>query len=174
MNNNLVLTNVFRFFGLLLLQGLVFRRMEFDSGVWSYIHVLIYPLFIFLLPLRTPRPLVIGAAFAMGILVDLFYYSPGIHASAATFLGFIRPVVLGWLEPRGGYNVNYSPTRARFGNNWFLGYSAILLAIHLFWYFSAEAFTFVFIGRILLNTLLSFIVSFFFIFVYMKVFDPQD
>ena len=172
--NNLVLTNVFRFFGLLLFQGLILRRIEFDLDVWRYIHVLVYPLFIFLMPLRTPRPLVIGSAFAMGILVDLFYYSPGIHASAATFLGYFRPVVLGWLEPRGGYNVNYSPTQARYGENWFYRYAAILLAVHLFFYFSAEAFTFVFIGRILLNTLLSFIVSFFFIFVYMRVFDPLD
>ncbi|MBK7409955.1 MAG: hypothetical protein IPL49_20090 [Saprospirales bacterium] len=172
--NNIVLTNVFRFLGLLLFQGLILRRIEFDAGVWSYIHILVYPLFIFLLPLRTPRPLVIFSAFAMGILVDLFYYSPGIHASTATFLGFIRPQVLSWLEPRGGYNVNFSPTRARFGDNWFLRYSAILLAIHLFFYFSVEAFTFVFIGRILLNTLMSFVLSFFFIFGYMRVFDPLD
>ena len=172
--NNIVLTNVFRFLGLLLFQGLILRRIEFSTGVWSYIHVLIYPLFIILLPMRTPRTLLVFSSFAIGILVDLFYYSPGIHASAATFLGFIRPVVLSSLEPRGGYNVNFNPTRARFGNNWFLRYSTIMLLIHLFWYFSVEAFTFVFIGQILLNTLVSFVVSMFFIFVYMLVFDPLD
>lgn len=172
--NNIVTVNILRFLGLLLFQGLILRRIEFDSGVWSYIHVLVYPVFIFLLPLRTPRALVIGSSFLMGILVDLFYYTPGLHASAATFLGYFRPLALGWLEPRGGYNVNYSPTQARFGANWFFRYSAILLAVHLFFYFSVEAFTFVFIGRILLNTLVSFGISYFFVFAYMRLFDPVD
>lgn len=172
--NNIVTVNVLRFLGLLLFQGLILRRITFDSGVWSYIHVLVYPLFIMLLPLRTPRPLVIGASFLMGILVDLFYYTPGLHASAAVFTGYFRPAVLSWLEPRGGYNVNYSPTQARLGGNWFYRYAAILLAVHLFFYFSVEAFTFIYFGRILLNTLVSFVISFFFVFAYMRVFDPLD
>ena len=172
--NNIVAINIFRFLGLLLLQGLILSRIAFDTGVWQYIHVLLYPVFILLLPLRTPRTLVVGASFLMGLLVDLFYYTPGIHASAATFSGYIRPAVLSWIEPRGGYNVNYSPTQARYGANWFFRYAAILLAIHLFFYFSVEAFTFVYIGRILLNTAVSFAISLFFIFVYMRIFDPLD
>jgi len=172
--NNTVLTNVFRFLGLLLIQGLVLRRIEFDSGVWSYIHILIYPLFILLLPFRTPRPLVIFSAFALGMLVDLFYYTPGIHASAATFLGFVRPLVLSSLEPRGGYNVNFSPTITQLDLNWFLKYAAIMLVLHLFFYFSVEAFTFTYIIRISLNTLVSFVLSYFAVMVYMLVLVPKE
>jgi hypothetical protein len=172
--SNIVLVNILRFIGILLFQGLILRRIEFDTGAWQYIHALIYPLFIILMPLRAPRAAVVGSAFLMGIMVDIFYYSPGIHASAATFLGYIRPMILSWLEPRGGYNVSFSPTQARFGASWFMGYAAIMLAFHLLFYFSVEAFTFVFIDRIVLNTLLSFVISFFFIFVYMRLFDPLD
>ena len=172
--NNIVTVNVLRFIGLLLLQGLILRRMEIDTGFWKYIHIFLYPLFIMLLPLRTPKPLVIGASFAMGILVDLFYYTPGLHASASAFLGYFRSWVLDRMEPNAGYNPNYSPTLARFDGKWFYRYTAVLLAVHLFFYFSAEAFTFVYIGRILLNTLMSFIISFICVFMYMKIFDPLD
>lgn len=172
--SNIVVVNILRFIGLLLVQGLILRRFEFDSGTWRYIHALIYPLFIMLLPLRTPRAAVVGAAFMMGILVDLFYYSPGIHASAATFLGYIRPAVLSALQPRNAYNVSYSPTQARLGVSWFMQYVAIMLLIHLLFYFSVEAFTFVYIDLILLNTLFTFILSYFFIFVYIRIFNPLD
>lgn len=172
--SNIVVVNILRFIGLLLLQGLILYRIEFDSGAWRFIHGLIYPLFIMLLPLRTPRAAVVGAAFLMGILVDLFYYSPGIHASAATFLGYIRPVVLSGLEPRSGYNVSYSPTQARLGTRWFMQYVALMLLIHLLFYFSVEAFTFVYIDRILFNTLFTFVVSYFLIFAYVKIFNPLD
>jgi hypothetical protein len=172
--NNAVLTNVLRFLGLLLLQGLIFRRVTFTEGAWQYIHVFIYPLFILLLPIRTPRTLVVFLGFLLGIGVDLFSSQLGLHAAALLFTAFCRNIVLGFLEPRGGYNVNYSPTRARMGTNWFLRYSAILLGLHLFFYFSVEAFTFVFFFDILLNTLVSFVFSFFVIFVYVRVFDPLD
>lgn len=172
--NNIIFINLRRFLGLLLFQGLILHRMELNGGAWDYIHILGYPLFIFLLPLRTPRAAVVGSAFLMGILVDLFYYTPGLHASASTFLGFIRPTVQNLMKPREGYTVTYSPTKAQFGAKWFYRYAAVLLALHLFFYFSAEAFTFVYIGRILLNTGASFIVSFVFVLIYMRIFNPRE
>lgn len=172
--NNIVLINALRFIGLLLFQGLILRRMELNGGWWDYIHILLYPLFIILLPLRTPRTLAVAASFALGILVDLFYYTPGLHASVSTFMGYARQWILALMKPRGGYNVNYSPTLVRFGPRWFYRYAAIFLALYLFFYFSVEAFTFVYLGRILLNTLASFIVSFFFLFAYIRIFKPLD
>ncbi len=169
--NSTILTNAVRFVVLLLLQGLILRRIAME---WPYFHIVLYPLFILLLPLRTPRPLVILLGFIAGMAVDLFYQTPGLHASAATFTAFARALVLRYLEPRGGYNVNYSPTAWRLGLGWFLRYSAILMLLHLLFYFSVEAFTFVWLGEILLKTGLSFIFSMLFVFIYTVVFNPAE
>ena len=170
--NNAIITNILRFIGLVLFQGLILKRLEFQVGWLEYIHPMVYPLFIMLLPLRTPAPLVVGLGFLTGLGIALFYQSLGLHASATVFLAYIRSYVFGWIEPRGGYNVNFSPTRRRFGMNWYLRYVLIMLAIHHVFYFSVEAFTFVYIWQIVFNTLFSFVVSFLFIMMYQLVFDP--
>jgi hypothetical protein len=135
---------------------------------------LIYPIFILLLPLRTPRPLVIFLGFLIGLSVDIFYDSPGVHASASVFTAFLRPLILSIIEPRGGYNTNYSPTKKRMGFTWFLQYSSMLMFVHLFYYFSVEAFTLVYIVSILGNTFISFFLSMIFVLMYQFIFNPED
>ena len=172
--NNIVLINIWRFLFLILIQGLVLKRMEFDAGIMSYVHPIIYPLCIMMLPMRISLTLSVFLGFIAGLSVDFFYTSPGVHASAAVFIAFIRPWVLGRLEPRGGYTINQNPTAFRLGRTWFLRYVAIMLVIYLFFYFSVEAFTFYYILRILLNTVLSFFVSILFILLYQVFFNPTD
>ena len=174
MMNNIVLNNILRFTGLILLQGLVFKNIGEGWEEFPYLSVIAYPLAIMLMPLRTPRVLTIVGAFVAGLVVDAFYNSPGIHASAAVFMAFCRPFVLKALEPRNGYNVNYSPTAARWGFGWFLRYAAILLTLYLFFYFSVEAFTFVYFGSIVLKTIVSLITSMIFILIYQVIFNPVE
>lgn len=169
-----VITNAFRFIVLLLLQVLILKRISVGWEGYLYINILLYPLFILLLPFRTPTAVVILLGFLMGLAVDLFYSSPGIHASASVFTAYIRGFVLQQLEPRGGYNINHSPTKERMGAGWFFRYAAILMALHLFFYFSVEVFTYVYIVDILLKTFYSFIFSGLFIIIVMFIFNPQD
>lgn len=173
--NSDIIRNGWRFVFLVVLQGLIFQRISPDVSLFHYVNFIIFPLFILLLPFRTPHVLVIGLGFLIGLVLDLFFYnSPGIHASAATFTGFIRPMVLGILEPKSGYSLNQSPVKRHLGLSWFMSYASIMLFAHLFFYFSVEFFSFVFIGSILLKTLLSFIFSILFILVYIYVFDPEE
>lgn len=172
--NNLILVNVWRFLFLILIQGLVLKQMEFETGAMSFVHPIIYPLCIMMLPMRITLTLSVFLAFVAGLTVDFFYTSPGVHASAAVFIAFVRPWVLNQLEPRGGYTINQNPTAFRLGRTWFLKYVAILLGVYLFFYFSVEAFTFYYLWRILLNTVLSFIVSILFILLYQIFFNPTD
>ena len=169
-----VFRNIIRFVVFALVQGLLLKRVEFSGTFFEHIHVFIYPLFILLLPLRTPTAAVIGLSFLIGITVDLFYLTIGVHAAAATAAGFFRQGVLAFLQPRGGYDLTYSPTARRMGTPWFLRYAAMLLAFHLFWYFSVEAFTFVYIVDILADTVVSFGFSLLFVMVYMAVFSPLE
>lgn len=159
---------------LIIVQGLVLQNIGAGWERFPYLHIILFPIFILLLPLRTPRALVILLGFIMGLVVDSFYNSMGVHASAAVFTAFIRSYLLNWIEPRGGYNVNYSPTAARMGAGWFFKYSAILMALHLVIYFLVEAFNFENIGTTLLNILVSFIFSMICLFIYQVIFNPVD
>ncbi|HQP76454.1 MAG TPA: hypothetical protein PL069_03545 [Saprospiraceae bacterium] len=166
--------NLVRFVFILLLQVLVFRSLTIYYSVLDNISIIIYPVIIMLLPMRTPGALILVIAFVLGILVDMFYNTPGVHASACVFTGFIRPFVLSRLEPRGGYTVDSSPTIIAYGNRWFLFYSSILLLLHLFFLFSVQKFTFVYFLEIITRTFLSFIASMIFILVYMYLFNPKE
>lgn len=173
MKSSQIIANVLRFLGLLFLQVLVLKRLPLGLGTETYLHIILYPLFILLLPIGTPQPLVLLLAFLMGLGVDVFYDSLGIHAAAAVITAFARPLVLALLEPREGYNVDQIPGRRTFGLNWFLQYSCLLLAVHLFSYFSIEAFTFYYILRILLKTLVSFFFSMIFVLLFSYLFKSD-
>ncbi|MEM9884254.1 MAG: hypothetical protein AAF849_00050 [Bacteroidota bacterium] len=173
-NNSIIFTNVLRFVGLVLIQIVILKEVVISDGFWNSFRFILYPLFILLLPFKTNRLLVIFLGFVIGLTVDMFYDTPGLHASASTVTAFLRGRVLTILQPKGGYNLSYSPTRNRMGNSWFVPYLSILLSIHLLVYFSMEAFTLVYILQILQNTVLSFIASFSIIMVFQIIFNPLN
>ena len=171
--NRVVLINGLRFIFLLLIQTLILRSVTFDWYNFGFVHILIYPLFILLLPIKTPRALVLSLAFLMGIGVDMFYDSLGVHASALVFTAYMRNVIMKILEPYGGYNVEDSPTIRNFGVGWFFTYSAILMFVHIFFYFCVEAFSFVYIFEIMMNTIFSFAISIIIIFIVELILRPK-
>ena len=139
-----------------------------------YISLFIYPLFLLLLPLKTPKVTLVLIGFGLGILIDLFYDSPGVHAGACLATAFFRPVILGLIEPREGYNVNFSPTIEKYGFIWFLSYAGALYFIHLLVYFSYEIFTPHNLAEIILRTISSFIFSMILIIMYMFMVKPKS
>ena len=129
---------------------------------------------IILLPMRTPQLAVLFIGFGLGLLTDMFYDSPGVHASASVATAFLRPWVLGQLEPREGYQLNVGPTRQRFGFPWFSQYAAILLAFHLLVYFTVETFAVAYIPRILAKTVYTFIWSIIAVFLFTSIWNTKD
>lgn len=166
--------NIFRFLLLVFTQILILRQINLGQGFLSDFYFIIYPLFILLLPFRTPRWAVLLIGFFLGLFIDFGYNSLGVHASASVFTAFMRSPVIGVLEPRGGYNLTFSPTKARMGWGWFIRYASILLALHLLVYFSVEAFTFFYIGKILREAVASFLVSISIILIYQVILNPID
>ena len=170
---NPIIKNIWRVVFLLLLQLLVFRQMQIQGLCFNYVHILIYPMFILLLPVDISNSWLLMLGFLIGIAVDMFYDSPGLHASAAVLLAFVRPIVLHQLEPRGGYKVNSVPTRNEFGDNWFYKYASILLGVHLLAYFMLEAFQIGLIGSVLIKTVTSLVASLLIVGLYMLIFNPK-
>lgn len=173
MNSSIVIRNGIRFVLLVLVQVLIFKGFDADANGFTYLSIFIYPVFILLLPIRTPTVLVVLLGFLLGCSVDIFYDSPGVHAGASVFTAFIRSTVLHFLEPRGGYEVNASPTKSNYGINFFFPYAAVLMFVHLLVYFSLEIFTPVFFDEIFLRTVSSFFVSMIFIIMYQYLFNPK-
>lgn len=168
--NKLLSYNVLRFVLFALAQVLVFKSIYFTNAPFNYGHIFFYPLFILLVPIRVPRPVLIFIAFLLGFSIDLFYDSPGIHAGASVFTAYIRRFVLQFISPVEGYNTDGSPSAKNVGFIWFIMYASILMLAHLVFYFSVEAFSFVFFFDILFKTIVSFIFSIGFLLLHQVVF----
>ena len=162
-----------RFVVLAALQVVVLSRIGVGEGWSPYVQVLLYPLVILLLPVGMPTAVVLVLAFALGLTVDVFLGTYGMHAAALVVTGFARSLVLAVLEPREGYAVEQVANRATFGWRWFAAYAALLMGVHTLAFFSIEVFTFVFFGEILLRALGSFCVSMLLILLYALVLDPK-
>jgi hypothetical protein len=162
MNSTAIVPIILRLIGLALLQGLVLKGASTFFG-GDYFHIILFPLFIITMSFSISRPVHMILAFLLGLFVDMFYSTPGIHASASVFTAYIRPLILRWFEPREGYNINDEPTKRHYGFAWYAKYSSVMMFLHLFFYYSVESFTYYYIVDILLRTVSSFVLSMFFI-----------
>lgn len=171
--SKIIQVNLLRFIVIFFLQVLVFKGIDLNNGSFQYFHILFYPIAILLLPIDMPRPYILICAFLLGFFIDIFYDSLGVHASAAVFLAYIRSFIIKLLEPRGGYTVN-SPGLGNMEFSWFASYVALGLFAFLFFYFSIEAFSFVYFVRIIMNTFFSFILSMSLILIYQVIFRSKS
>ncbi len=167
MFNNVYLSNTFRYFFLLLIQGLALQYIGYDN-----IHIFIYPIFLMLLPLELPHGLVIFLAFLMGISIDMFYNTFGLHASVMVILSFARPLICSIMEPRGGYEVGQTLTKYSLGLRWFIRYSTIVTFFHSFFVVILEelSINWFVIARIFI----SFLFSMLLIILYQFIFNPKQ
>lgn len=135
--NSIVASNALRFVGILLFQVLVLNHIELHG----FISPFIYPLALLMLPLDTPRWLLMIIGFFTGLFVDIFASTPGLHASACVFLGYIRPIITNLNRPPGDYETSHQPNIESLGVNWFLIYAAIAVSFHHIFYFFVEVYS---------------------------------
>lgn len=121
---------------LVFLQVFILNNIQFSG----YINPYIYILFILILPFETPKWLLLVLAFILGITIDLFSGTLGMHSSATVIMAFLRPYVLKVISPRDGYESETLPQLRYYGMSWFLKYSVILIFIHHLFLFYIEVF----------------------------------
>jgi rod shape-determining protein MreD len=129
---------IIQFFAILIAQLLIFNNMEVGSYMIPYIYVL----FIILLPFETPGWLTLILGFIMGLIVDIFCETIGIHTAATVLAAFIRPYVLSLFAPREGYEPGTLPRVNFFGFTWFIKYAVIMVLSHHLLLFYLEMFSF--------------------------------
>ena len=133
--NRLSLGQIISAVVILLVQVLLLKNIEIVVLDRYVISIIVYPIIIFFLPVSTRRSATIIAAFFIGLFIDVFYDSIGVHAATFVFTAFLRTFVLRILEPRLGYRSNESITLSTYGSNWFfvfLGSYAISSCLYLF------------------------------------------
>lgn len=123
---------------MILMQVLIIQNINLSS----YVILLPYVMVILMLPFETRKLLVLFSSFALGVCIDYFYDSSGLHAFACTLTGFSRHYVLRYVSPREGYDVGVTPTVEDMGMAWFLRYAGTLVFIHHLFLFYLEVFRF--------------------------------
>ncbi|WP_342647836.1 rod shape-determining protein MreD [Mucilaginibacter sp. CSA2-8R] len=136
--SRIIIHNLVRFVVLVLLQVFLLKNISLYNLSMPYLYIL----FIMLLPLETPNLLLFTLAFLMGIIIDMFYDTPGLHAAASVILAFVRVLFVSITVQRDGFDNEPAPTLGNMGFRWFFTYSAILILIHHFFLFSLEVFRF--------------------------------
>ncbi|NVK53100.1 MAG: rod shape-determining protein MreD [Flavobacteriaceae bacterium] len=141
---------IFLFFSLLLLQVFVLNNVLF----LGYVNPYLYVAFVFLFPLKQERYLFLILSFLLGISIDFFSNSGGIHAFslvliAYTRLFFIRVIFKKTVSDFQFFELFQEPFSKIFN------YVVILTVIHHFSLFLLANFSAQNFGRIILNTLYS-------------------
>jgi hypothetical protein len=155
---------------LALLQVLIVQNIRLGS----YLILFPYVLFILLLPFDMNKLLVLALSFLLGVTVDMFYDTAGMHAAACTLIGFARNYVLRFIAPREGYDPSQSPTVEHMGLTWFVTYVGILIFIHHLFFFYLEIFRFGEFFRTLLRVIVSTIGTFTFVYIIQFLFYRAD
>ena len=150
------------------MQVLVFDNIRFGN----YIHPHVYVLFMMLLPFDTPKSSLLINGFLLGMAVDIFSGTPGLNAAATVFMAFVRPFIIGITTRKSDIEDKNAPTITEMGLKWFIIYGLLLLLLHNLVLFWLEAFSIKLLGMVLLETILSALISLLMIILIIYVFKP--
>ena len=123
-----------RFILLVGLQVSVLNHINF----LGYINPYVYILFIMLFPIKNNRTLFIFLSFLLGLTIDIFSDSGGIHAAACVSIAYVRPIILKF-----SFGTVYEYQTIKFDTVEFSSkfiYIIIMTVIHHFILFSLEIF----------------------------------
>jgi rod shape-determining protein MreD len=150
-----------RYIIVMVLQVLLFNQLQ----LWGLCHPYIYILCLLMMPITLPHSvdMLIGAA--VGLVMDVFCNSLGIHTAACILLMFIRPYLLGGIlndKDRLNEQISLQAT----GMEAFLKYIVTLVLIHHLTVFMLAAWSLTHIGFVLEETLVSSLITILIIFGY--------
>lgn len=127
--------NSIRFVLLILIQVLILNHFE----IFGYVNPYIYPLLIILLPFNINSIQKLFLAFALGICLDFFEDSGGIHTAATLVIAYLRPLFL-----RNAFGLSYDYQTLKFYDASFRSrfvYVSLVVLLHHTILFSLEIFS---------------------------------
>lgn len=160
--NKQIINYLFHCAAVLTIQILALNHINISGFINPYI----YPVLILLLPLQTPKYQLLLIAFILGLTVDIFQETPGMHAAALVFIAFLRPYLFKVLNPK-EQEADELMNIAYHGITWFVIYVGLFTFIHHLVYFRIEKGNFGAYHYTLLKTILSSLFSILCIFIYL-------
>lgn len=133
--NRGILINIIRFILLVLVQVLVFNRLNF----FGFINPMVYIMFLFWYPIKENRALFIGMSFLLGLSVDFLSDTMALHAAATTTIAYLRPAIMRFV-----FGINYEFQSFKLSSTTKVQqftFLALLLLVHHSIYFSLEIFS---------------------------------
>ncbi len=135
MTNNPVIMNTLRFLLLILVQVLVFNRLNF----FGFINPMVYILFIYWYPIKEKRNLFITLGFLLGFAIDLFSDTMALHAASALTIAYMRPAIMRFV-----FGVNYEFQSFKLSNSTRIQqftFLALFVIVHHTIFFTLEIFS---------------------------------
>ncbi|WP_347373069.1 rod shape-determining protein MreD [Aequorivita sp. Q41] len=168
MKNNDIFINSVRFIFLIFLQVFLLNNIN----LFGYINPYLYLFFILMFPLDGSKGLLIFLGFLLGLSIDIFEDSGGVHAAACAFIAYIRPVVLKYSF---GVSYQYNSVKIKKADimERFTYISSLVLMHHLI-LFSLEIFSFKHMLLLLKSTLFSGIFTIILVFCTMILFTKKS
>ena len=133
-----ILKYIFSFILFVLIQVLVVNQIHLGWVVNPFLYIG----FLILLPIETAGWLLLVLGFVLGITIDMFTNTPGMHAASSVLIAFIRPSLHRVMIPRDTFQPGTQPDVATFGIPWFLKYVIVMTLIHHAALFLLEAMSF--------------------------------
>ncbi len=146
-----VLVIIFRIIIFILLQVTIIKQLDLGA----YLNPFLYVICILILPIEMNKGWVMLIAFAVGLVIDMFYNTMGMNASACVFMAYCRPRVLQLYSPKGEYEPTASATIQSLGLNWVISYYGTLVLLHHLMLFFLEALTFSYFFQTLAKAIVS-------------------
>lgn len=164
--SSIFILNLARFAILILIQVFLLQNV----GYYNLSTPFLYILFILLLPIKIPHWLLFISSFASGLIIDIFYDTLGLHATACTVMALTRIVFISVTLQQDKYENNQTPSLGAMGFRWFFFYTATLTFFHHTVLFLFETFRFSDLLYTLLRTVSSSIFTIVLIFIYEYIF----
>ncbi len=126
---------------LVLLQVIVLKNLELGAANW-WVTPFVFIYIILDFPVKFNPLYSMLLAGLLGFVIDVFYDTYGMHASAAIFVAFARFYFVPLILPRDGFDENSSATAKNLGWPKYLLYLFVMALFYHLWFFMVEKFSF--------------------------------
>ena len=164
--NRSTIIQTLSFFLYLTVQILIFKNAVLFHTAFCFIYIA----YLLLLPVETNPLTLMFIGFAMGLVMDMFYDSLGLHALSSVLIMYLRNHWLMRLTPQGGYDTYAIPGIGMSGAQWFLVYITPLILVHQSVLFFTEVGGFQYVGYTLVKVLSSTVFTILVIFIVQYLF----
>lgn len=147
----------FRFVLFIFVQAFV---LNYIPPLHRFITPYLYFLFLVWMPFNTGRVGLLVSGFLLGITLDVFTKTPGLHASSAVLVAYMRPFLINLMVPKDTRELAIgSPSVETMGMASYLLFITLLTIFHHGWLVFLEWMTFgsflFFLGKVFFSSLVS-------------------